>query len=217
MLQVLIQYHYLLLTGFLTTLELLGSIILIGIPLGVLLGVIGGRYNSEIGKVIKACRFITKVIPVLVFLFWLHYPLQSLLGIVVDPFWTTIFALGIINLIATAHVVATELQLLPKSYREAGITLGMSKNQVIKYIELPLLVRRTLPQLLLNQAAMLEYTLFASLISVPELFRTAQTINAMIYKPVEIYSLLVLFFLIILAPLHLFISWLQKKYIANYA
>ena len=217
MFQVLIQYHYLLLQGFLTTLKLLGCIILIGIPFGILLGVIGGRYNSEMGKVIKASRFITKVIPVLVFLFWLHYPLQSLLGIVVDPFWTTIIALGIINMVATAHIVTIELELLPKSYREAGITLGMSKNQVVKYIELPLLIRRTLPQLLLNQASMLEYTLFASLISVPELFRTAQTINAMIYKPVEIYSLLVLFFLAILAPLHLFISWLQKKYVAEYA
>jgi polar amino acid transport system permease protein len=217
MFQVLIQYHYLLLQGFLTTLKLLGCIILIGIPFGILLGVIGGRYNSEIGKVIKASRFITKVIPVLVFLFWLHYPLQSLLGIVVDPFWTTIIALGIINMVATANIVTIELELLPKSYREAGITLGMSKNQVVKYIELPLLIRRTLPQLLLNQASMLEYTLFASLISAPELFRTAQTINAMIYKPVEIYSLLVLFFLAILAPLHLFISWLQKKYVAEYA
>lgn len=217
MFQVLIQYHHLLLQGFLTTLKLLGSIILIGVPLGTLLGVIGGRYNPEVGKIIKGFRFVTKVIPVLVFLFWLHYPLQGLLGIVVDPFWTTILALGIINIIATANVVSTELSLLPKSYREAGITLGMSKNQVVRHIELPLLLRRTLPQLLLNQAAMLEYTLFASLISVPELFRTAQTINAMIYKPVEIYSLLVVFFFIILAPLHLLISWIQKKYVADYA
>ncbi len=217
MFQVLIQYHNLLLQGFLTTLKLLGCIMLIGVPIGTLLGVIGGRYNHELGKIIKASRFITKVIPVLVFLFWLHYPLQGLLGIVVDPFWTTVLALGLINIIATAYVVTTELELLPKSYREAGITLGMSKNQVVKYIELPLLVRRTLPQLLLNQTSMLEYTLFASLISVPELFRTAQTINAMIYKPVEIYSLLVLFFLLILAPLHLLISWLQKKYVAEYA
>ena len=217
MFQVLIQYHHLLLQGFLTTLKLLGCIMLIGVPFGTLLGVIGGRYSFEVGKMVKVARFITKVIPVLVLLFWLHYPLQGMLGIVIDPFWTTIFALGLINIIAVANIVASELELLPKSYREAGITLGMSKNQIVKHIELPLLVRRTLPQLLLTQAAMLEYTLFASLISVPELFRTAQTINAMIYKPVEIYSLLVLFFLIILAPLHLLISWLQKKYIAEYA
>lgn len=217
MFQVLIQYHHLLLQGFLTTLKLLGCIILIGVPLGILLGVIGGRYSIELGKVIKLGRFVTKVIPVLVLLFWLHYPLQGLLGVVINPFWTTIFALGLINTITIAHIVAGELELLPKSYREAGVTLGMTKNQVVRYIELPLLVRRTLPQLLLTQAAMLEYTLFASLISVQELFRTAQTINAMIYKPVEIYSLLIIFFFIILAPLHLFTSRLQKKYDTKYA
>jgi ABC-type amino acid transport system permease subunit len=154
---------------------------------------------------------------VLVLLFWLHYPLQGILDVVINPFWTTIIALGLINIIAVAHVVAAELELLPKSYREAGITLGMTKDQVVRHIELPLLTRRTLPKLLLIQAAMLEYTLFASLISVPELFRTAQTINAMIYKPVEIYSLLIIFFFIILAPLHLITSWLQKKYATRYA
>lgn len=203
--------------GFITTLELLGAIMAIGLPLGTLLGIVGGKFNTELGTIIKGARFITKVIPVLVLLFWFHYPLQSMLGIVVNPFLTTIVALGIINIISTAFVISTELQLLPRSYREAGITLGMTSSQIVRYIELPLLVRRTLPQLLLNQAAMLEYTLFASLISVPELFRVAQTINAMVYKPVVIYSLLVVFFLMILGPLHLFIRRIQKKYVAEYA
>jgi len=216
MFQVLAQYHELFLQGFLTTLKLLGGIMLIGIPFGILLGVIAGRYSRELGGIIKGARFLTKVIPVLVLLFWLHYPLQSLLGVVVNPFWTTILALGLINIIGTAAIVVMELELLPKAYREAGLTLGLSSNQIIRHIELPLLVRRTTPQLLLNQAAMLEYTLFASLISVPELFRTAQSINAMIYKPVEIYSLLIIFFLIILVPLHLVVRFVQKKYIAQY-
>ncbi len=217
MIQVLIQYHHLLLQGFLTTLKLLGCIVLIGVPLGTLLGVMGGRFNSELGRLIKGARFVTKVIPVLVFLFWLHYPLQGILNIVIDPFWTTIFALGLINTIAVAAIISGELQLIPKSYRDAGITLGMSKRQIVKFIELPLLMRRTMPQILLIQAAMLEYTLFASLISVPELFRVSQTINAMIYQPVAIYSLLVIFFFIILVPVHILVIKMQKKYISDYA
>jgi ABC-type amino acid transport system permease subunit len=200
-----------------TTLGLLGLIIIIGVSIGSLLGVIAGRFFSKLSSVIKTARFITKVIPTLVFLFWLHYPLQGLLGIVVNPFWTTVIALSVINIISTADLFSNELQLLPKSYCEAGITLGLSKKEIIRYIELPLLLRRTLPALLLNQASMLEYTLFASLISVPELFRVAQTINSMVYKPVAIYTLLVVFFIIILAPLHLFITIIQKKYAIRYA
>ena len=94
--------------------------------------------------------------------------------------------------------------------------LGLSKSTVARYIELPILFRRAIPQILSIQASMLEYTLFASLISVPELFKTAQSINAMIYRPVEIYSLLIIFFLIILVPLHLGINYLQKKYTVQY-
>jgi len=217
MLHILIQNQYIFLHGFLTTVQLLGCIILIGIPVGILLGIVGGRYSAGVAYTIKGFRFVTKVIPVLVLLFWLHYPLQAFLGIVVNPFWTAAFVLGLINMSATANVVTVELELLPRAYREAGITLGMSKGEVIRHIELPLLFRRIIPQLLLNQTLMLEYTLFASLISVPELFRVAQTVNSMIYKPVEIYSLLVVFFFIILAPLHWLISWLQKKYATKYA
>ena len=211
MLDVLIQYHQLFLKGFLTTLKLLGLIVVIGVPFGVILGVWGGRYSNVGSWSINSLKFLTKVIPVLVLLFWLHYPLQALLEVVINPFWTTVIALGFINLIAVAFMIQSELKLLPISYREAGITLGMSKSQIVRYIELPILMKRALPNIVLNQASMLEYTLFASLISVPELFRVSQSINSLIYEPVAIYSLLVLFFFIILAPVHIFITIYKKK------
>ena len=211
MLDVLIQYHQLFLKGFLTTLKLLGLIVVIGVPFGVILGVWGGRYSNVGSWSINSLKFLTKVIPVLVLLFWLHYPLQALLEVVINPFWTTVIALGFINLIAVAFMIQSELKLLPISYREAGITLGMSKSQIVRYIELPILMKRALPNIVLNQASMLEYTLFASLISGPELFRVSQSINSLIYEPVAIYSLLVLFFFIILAPVHIFITIYKKK------
>jgi ABC-type amino acid transport system permease subunit len=217
MIQIIVEFHQLFFQGFLMTLKLLGLIVLIGVPLGTLLGTVGARYSSGVDLFIKVIRFVTKVVPVLVLLFWLHYPLQGIFGIVVNPFWTVVLALGAINTIGVAHLVSTELQLLPNFYREAGITLGMRYSQIIWYIELPLLVRRVLPSLLLLQAAMLEYTLFASLISVQELFRVAQTINSMIYRPVAIYSILVVFFFVILAPLHLIIFWIKKSYATHYA
>lgn len=216
MFEILIQYRHLFLAGFLTTIKLWALIIIIGVPFGILLGVIGGRYSKTINRLVSSLKFVTKVIPVLVLLFWLHFPFQALLGVVINPFWTTIIALGFVNLVAVAFIIQSELKLLPLAYREAGITLGMSKKQIVRHIELPILMRRVLPSVSLNQATMLEYTLFASLISVPELFRVAQSINAMIYDPVAVYSLLVLFFVIILAPLHLFITWYKKRSVIEY-
>jgi len=216
MFEILIQYRHLFLAGFLTTIKLWALIILIGVPLGILFGVVGGRYSKTVNRLVSSLKFVTKVIPVLVLLFWLHFPFQAILGVVIDPFWTTIIALGFVNLVAVAFIIQSELKLLPVAYSEAGTTLGMSKKQIVKHIELPILMKRVLPNISLNQATMLEYTLFASLISVPELFRVAQSINAMVYDPVSVYSLLVLFFVIILAPLHLFITWYKKRSVIEY-
>jgi polar amino acid transport system permease protein len=216
MFQILIQYYQPLMAGFLTTLGLLGYIVVFGISFGLLLGIIGGKYSPELKSILQISRFITKVVPVLVLLFWMHYPLQGLLGIVINPFWTSVFVLSLVNVITVSHILSVEFGLLPKTYIEAGIMLGLSKNSIIRHIEIPLLMRRVLPQVLLLQATMLEYTLFAGLISAPELFRASQTLNSIIYKPVEIYSLLVIFFLLILGPLHIAVTILQKKYTIHY-
>lgn len=62
---------------------------------------------------------------------------------------------------------------------------------------------------------MLHTTLFASLISVEEIFRVAQRINAKIYKPVEIYTALGVFFLLVCLPLNGFALGLKKRYGRN--
>ncbi len=216
MIDILIEYRHLFLQGLVTTVELLFLIVLIGVPLGILLGSLGGRSSKSISFIVSSLKFLTKIVPVLVLLFWLHFPLQAVLGIVVDPFWTTVIALGFVNMIAVAFIVQSELKLLPIAYKEAGITLGMTNSQIVKHIELPILMKRVLPSIALNQATMLEYTLFASLISVPELFKVSQTINSMVYDPVAIYSLLVLFFAIILAPLHILITIYKKRNVIQY-
>jgi polar amino acid transport system permease protein len=214
MIGILITYHAAFLGGLLVTLELVACIALIGVPLGIGIGVIGARHSPAVGGSIHALHFLTSAIPVLVLLFWLHYPLQSILHIVVNPFITAVFALGLTNLILTAKLVCHELGLIPPAHREAAKTLGLSGMQTARLIELPILSRRVIPQLVSNQALMLQYTLLSSFIAVPELFRVAQNVNSMVYRPVEVYSLLVLFFLLILCPIHLLVNHLKQTYAA---
>jgi ABC-type amino acid transport system permease subunit len=59
---------------------------------------------------------------------------------------------------------------------------------------------------------MLQATLFASLISVDEIFRVAQRINARVYRPIEVYTALGVFFLAICLPMNGIALWLRRKY-----
>ncbi len=209
MIDILINHQALFLSGFITTVKLFVLIVIIGLAGGTLLGALSSKIEL-FGDIVTSLKFLSKVIPVLVILFWFHYPLQVLLGVVVDPFWTAVAVFGLVNLISVAYLIFSEIKLLPKKYIESASSLGMTQGEIVRNIEIPLVFKRSFPEVMLLQATMLEYTLFASLIAVPEIFRVAQNVNSLIYDPVPIYTLLILFFVVILAPLHLFVTYFKK-------
>ena len=183
-----------------------------GLSLGTLLGYASFKYKTEIGIPTRVISFVLSGIPVLVLLFWLHYPLQAMLHVVIDPFYTAAFAISIINIFAVADLVRSTLANFPAEYRLAARVCGISRQKTFLKIELPIIMRQIIPTLLNIQVNMLQLTLFASLISVEEIFRVAQRINSMIYRPVEIYTALALFFLAVCLPLNGIALWLKYQF-----
>ena len=198
--------------GLLTTLKLCLFIWPIGILLGAVLGVAGAKWKLAVGMPSKAASFTLSGVPILVFLFWLHYPLQSLLDVVIDPFYTAVAALSTVNILLVADLIRGVLNDFPKQYVLAARVCGLSSRQTVLRIQLPIIFRQVLPSLLFIQVGMLQATLFASLISVDEVFRIAQRINSQVYKPVEIYTALALLFLAICLPLHGLAYWLKARF-----
>ena len=212
---IIIEYKEALFHGLLVTLALCSIIWSVGLVIGTLLGFLGAKYPSEIGKPTQVFSFILSGIPILVLLFWLYYPFQQILGINISSFITAAIAISLVNIVTVAGIVRTALAEFPKEYIIAGQVCGMKSDEIFKKIQFPIIFRQILPSLLTAQVNMLQLTLFASLISVSEIFRVAQDINSIIYKPVEIYTALALFFLAICLPLNGLSIWLRKKYTRN--
>ena len=212
---ILVNYNIAFLKGLAVTLQLCAIIWGSGIILGAALGVAGARVPGWVGGPSRAVSFVLGGVPLLVFLFWLHYPAQAVFNLVIDPFYTAAFTLSIVNIFAVADVVRGALIDFPRQYLTAAKVTGLTRGQTILRIQLPLILRQILPSLLLLQMAMLHTTLFASLISVEEIFRVAQRINAQIYRPVEIYTALGVFFLGVCLPVNGVAYWLKRKYTRN--
>lgn len=140
-----------------------------------------------------------------------------MLGVVVDPFITAAATLSVINIFAVADIIRTVLREFPEQYLVAAKVCGIPPMQALLYIQLPLVLRQTIPSILTLQVTMLQATLFASLISVPEIFRVAQQINSQIYRPVEIYTALGLLFLSICLPMNGFALWLKSRYTRDFS
>lgn len=211
-LDILIKYHQGFLNGLSVTLQMSGIIWCVGLTLGSLLGWAGAQHKRLIGQPSRIISFTLSAIPALVFLFWLHYPAQAMFNVVIDPFITATFTFTLLNTFGVADIVRGAIDDFPKQFLISARVCGLTAKQTILKIQLPILLRMTLPSLLLLQVAMLHMTLFSSLISVEELFRVAQRINAQIYKPVEIYTALGFFFLAVCLPVNAFAWWMKKRF-----
>ena len=211
-LDILVRYREGLWGGLTVTLKLCAVVWTSGLVLGSLFGIAAARFPKSVGWPVRGAGFVLGGMPLLVFLFWLHYPLQSLLNVVIDPFYTASFALSVVNIFLVCDIVRHAVADFPRQYVIAGEVCGMNRRAILRHIEAPLILRQILPALLTAQVTMLQCTLFASLISVEEIFRVAQRINSTIYRPVEIYTALGILFLAVCLPLNGLALWLKHRF-----
>lgn len=213
---ILFNYHATLLGGLWVTIQLFLLTSIIGIIGGIVLGALGARYKG-LGTFVRIFSFTMAGIPLLVILFWFYYPFQTILGISISSFWTAVIALAFFNVAAIAEIIRGVLADFPKQYIVVAQMSDLPSRDIFSKIQFPMIFRQVIPSLLTTQVFILHATLFASLIAVPELFRVAQNINAMIYKPIEIYTALAFFFIITLAPVNYFAYTLKRRYTRDFS
>lgn len=209
-LDILVAYRTAFLAGLVTTLSLAGVVWLVGICLGTVLAVIADGERTIVRPICSATAFLFASVPLLVFLYWMHFPLQAWLNIVIPPFYTAAFALSLLNTAGVYGLISHALSEIPAQYTMAGRVCGLTSREIVRHIKAPLVIRHALPGVLTLQVFILQSTVFASLISVDELFRVAQRINAQVYKPIQIYTAMAVFFILLCAPI-LFVSWRLRR------
>ncbi len=210
--EILVKYHYQLLGGLQITLWLCAWTYAIGLTAGIVIGVTRYRVGYWLEIPCRIISVILSALPLIVLLFWLHYPLQYLMQVVIKPIYTSITALSLIMTFMVADVVSEAFHKFPADLIDAARVTGMSKKQMAWRIQWPIIYREIIPQLLFIMVIILQGSIFTSLISVEEIFRVAQQINSDIYQPVQIYSTLAVFFIVICSALNLLGIYLRSRF-----
>lgn len=196
------RYYPALLAGIWVTAQLCLWTWIIGVPLGILLGFASNRHPRALGLPTYAFAFVLSSTPILILLYWLYYSGAELTGIRLSPFTTAVIALVLYMTIAVTESVRTALHDFPQQFVITGRVYGLTGLEIARHIQFPLLWRTLLPAILTAMLSTLHSSLFASLITVEEVFRVAQRINAQEYRPVPVFTLVAVFFLLVCIPLH---------------
>ncbi|MGI9520370.1 MAG: amino acid ABC transporter permease [Hyphomicrobiaceae bacterium] len=155
-------------------------------------------------------------IPLLPLLFWVFYGFPVILRsmgfpVSFDPFWGAVLTLAISDSAFTAEIYRAGIQSIPRGQSEAAQTVGLNYAQTMRYVVLPQAVRRILPPLANQFIYIVKMSAFASVIGMQELTRRANELVVTEYRPLEIYTLLILEYLVLVLVISFFVRWLEHK------
>jgi polar amino acid transport system permease protein len=188
----------------------------ISISLGLIVALPGQSSKRGWRLVNRIYVEVIRSIPLLPMLFWVFYGLPIIfksmgLDIPIDPFWGAIITLAVSDSAFTAEIYRSGIQSIAKGQKEAAQTVGLSYAQTMRYVILPQAVRRILPPLANQFIYIVKMSAFASVIGMQELTRRANELVVTEYRPLEIYSLLIVEYLVLVLIISAGVRWLERR------
>ncbi|WP_296136730.1 ABC transporter substrate-binding protein/permease [uncultured Tessaracoccus sp.] len=147
--------------------------------------------------------------PLIAQIFVLYF---GLVGIVeLSGFWAGAIALAVHNSAYIAEIVRSGFLSVPKGLVEASRSLGMSKLQALRRVQVPLATRTILPVLGSQFIIAVKDSSLVAFIGMGELFRTAQNMAAAEYSPLNAYLIVSIYYLVIVLVLTGLVGMLERR------
>jgi polar amino acid transport system permease protein len=152
-----------------------------------------------------------RAIPVLVVLVWIYFALPIATGLNLPSFWAAAFALSVHIAAYVAEIVRAGIESVRSGQIRAGLALGMSRAQVVQKIILPQALIRMLPAFGSIISITIKDTAIASVIAVPELMKRSETVAGQSFRPIEIFTVAMIVYFLILFPTTRLIDVFYKR------
>ncbi len=137
-------------------------------------------------------------VPVLALLIFLYYGLGAK---VVSPFWLAGVGLILVEAAILSEIYRGAIQAIRSTQWDAGRSLGLGWFGILRLIVLPAATVSAVPGTVAMITVIIKDTSLASLVAVNELTLRATELVGQTFKPLQVYALLAVFYLVMLLPL----------------
>ena len=156
-------------------------------------------------------------VPVLVMLLWVYYGLPVSIGLNLGVSTATVVAMALCDSAFEAEIFRGGIQSIGKDQHESARAIGLTFWQNIWIIILPQTIRRILPPLGNQFVYMLKVSSLASVIGLGELTRKANELITTEYQPLEVYTFLIVEYLLLILIASALVRLLEKKLRESYS
>ncbi len=198
---------FFLLSGFWLTIAISGVSIFFSVLIGLFIALPGLAKSARLRWCNRIYVEIFRAIPILVMLLWTYYGLPILLGISLSPFVAGVVALALCDSAFEAEIFRAGIQSIERGQIDGADSLGLTYFQKMRLVVLPQAIRRILPAMGNQFVYMLKMSSLVYVLGLGELTRRANELSVTVYRPLEIYTILVLEYLVLI----LVVSWLVRR------
>ncbi len=199
-----------LLDGFYYTVLISLCAIVISVVIGLLIALPGLSSKRRYRGINRTYVELVRAVPILVLILWVYYGLPQLAGISISVFWAGVLALALSDSAFEAEIFRAGIQSIDKGQYEAAHSISLNYPDTMRYVILPQAIRRILPALGNQLVYMLKMSSLVSIIGLQELTRRANELVVTEYRPLEIYTILVLEYLFLILIVSAGVRWLEK-------
>jgi glutamine transport system permease protein len=185
--------------------------IVISIVVGLIIALPALSKNRFLRGINRFYVEIVRAVPILVLILWVYYGLPQVAGITIDVFWAGVIALALSDSAFEAEIFRAGIQSVDKGQYEASHTISLNYIDTMRFVILPQAIRRVLPALGNQLVYMLKMSSLVSVIGMQELTRKANELVVTEYRPLEVYTILVLEYLVLILIVSAGVRWLENR------
>ena len=200
-----------LLSGLTTTIYISVISIIISMLLGLIIAIPSLAKNKFLTYINIGYVEIVRAVPLLVLILWIYYGLPIMTGISFSPFVSGIIALAISESAFQAEIFRAGINSIKKAQWEAGSSLGLSFFKRLRLVILPQAIKNILPAIGNQFVYVLKMSSLVSIIGIGDLTRKANELVVTTYRPLEIYTFLILEYLVLILIVSFFVRKLERN------
>ncbi len=194
-----------------TTIELTFLSIVFGTIIGLVIALMKISSIRIFSIVASVYIFVIRGTPLLLQLFAIYYGGPSI-GINLPPFVAAVLGMSLNSAAYVAEIIRAGIQSIDKGQMEAARALGMTYGQAMKRVILPQAYRRLVPPMGNEFIALLKDSSLVSSIAMVDLMRTAQQMYASSFKPIEVFTLAGIYYLLMTTVFTLIFGKMERRY-----
>ena len=200
---------------FVTGAEMTLFISVFGIALAILTGLVCAAIETAripvLRQIVRVYIEVSRNTPLLVQLYFLYFGLPKL-GFVWSAEMCAIIGLGFLGGSYMSEAMRAGLEAVPQIQRENAYMLGLSSRQTMLHVVIPQAVSTSVPGMVANVIFLIKESSVVSAIALADVMYMAKDLIGMYYTTYEALFLLIVTYLIILLPISIIGTWLERRF-----